>query len=105
MTGESPLMSIAKAVLLIVWLVLFSCFFVATSSTASLLGRLGFWLMATVHMVECAVFLPRLSSAPGPLFGHLLRTLVFGVLHVRDLPSLTTEEAPPSEPATPSDAL
>ena len=89
-------MSIAKVVLLIVWLLLFSCFFVATNSTVSLVGRLGFWLLATIHMVECAVFLPRLGSAPGPLFGHLLRTLVFGFLHIRELPPLTIEEAPPS---------
>lgn len=89
-------MSIAKSALVIVWLLFFSCFFVATNSTISLLGRLGFWLMATIHMVECAVFLPRLGNAPGPLLGHLLRTLVFGFLHVREVPALTTEQAPPS---------
>ena len=88
-------MSIAKAAVVIVWLLLFSCFFVATNSTGSLLGRLGFWLMATIHMVECAVFLPRLGSAPGPLLGHLLRTLVFGFLHVREVPALTNQQAPP----------
>ena len=89
-------MSPAKAVVLIVWLLFFSCFFVATGSTVSLLGRLGFWLMATIHMVECAVFLPRLGSAPGSLFDHLLRTLLFGFLHIREVRSLTTQEAPPS---------
>ena len=89
-------MSAAKALVVLVWLLLFSCFFVATNSTVSLLGRLGFWLMATVHMVECAVFLPRLSGAPGPLLGHLLRTLVFGFLHLREVPAPTTERAPPS---------
>ena len=78
-------MSTAKAVVVVVWLLLFSCFFVATSSTVSLVGRLGFWLMATTHVVECVAFLPRLRRAPGSLVGHLLRTLVFGVFYVREV--------------------
>jgi uncharacterized protein YhhL (DUF1145 family) len=85
-------MSVAKVVVVIVWLLFLSCFFVDTTSTVSFVGRLGFWLMAITHVVECAVFLPRLRSSPGFLVGHLLRTLLFGFLHVREVRGLTTQE-------------
>jgi len=89
-------MSTSKAIVLVVWLLFFSCFFVATSSTVSFVGRLGFWLMAITHVVECAVFVPRFRSAHGSLAGHLLRTLLFGFLHAREVRALTTQEAPRS---------
>ena len=89
-------MSASKVVVIVVWLLLLSCFFVATSSTVSFVGRIGFWLMAITHVVESAVFLPRLRSAPGSLVSHLLRTLLFGFLHVREVPAPTTRGAPRS---------
>lgn len=89
-------MSNSKAVVAVVWLLLFSCFFVATSSTISTVGRLAFWLMAIIHVVEYAIFLPRLRGAPGSLVGHLLRTLLFGFLHLREVPALDTRDAPDS---------
>jgi hypothetical protein len=30
------------------------------------------------------------------LLGHLLRTVVFGFLHLREVPAHTSEQAPPS---------
>ncbi len=89
-------MSTSKALVLVVWLLLISCFFVATSSTISTVGRLGFWLMAIIHVVEYAVFLPRFRHAPGSSLGHLLRTLLFGFLHIREVPALDTQGAPDS---------
>ena len=89
-------MSNSKAVVAVVWLLLFSCFFVATSSTIATLGRLAFWLMAIIHVVEYAIFLPRFRGAPGSLVGHLLGTLLFGFLHIRDVPALETRDAPDS---------
>ena len=85
-------MSISKAVVVVVWLLFFSGFFVATNSPISTLGRLGFWLMAAIHVVEYAVFLPRFRNAPGSLIGHLLRTLLFGFLHIREVPALETPD-------------
>jgi uncharacterized protein YhhL (DUF1145 family) len=86
-------MSTAKAVVLGAWIFLFSCFFVATGSTVSLVGRVGFWLMAATHVVECVVFLPALRRAPGSLVGHLLRTMLFGVFHIREVRALVSPEA------------
>lgn len=89
-------MSTAKGVVVVVWLLLFSSFFIGTGSTASLVGRLAFWILVAIHVVECAVFLPTLRRAPGPLVGHLLRTFLFGVFHVREVRALTSQEPPRS---------
>ena len=89
-------MSTAKGVVIAVWLLLFSCFFIGMSSTVSFVGRLGFCILVTAHVVECAVFLPKLRRAPGSLIGHLLRTFLFGVFHVREVGALTSQEAPRS---------
>jgi uncharacterized protein YhhL (DUF1145 family) len=89
-------MSTAKTVIVVFWLLFVSCFFISTSSTVSFVGRLLFWLLAVTHVVECAIFLPRLRSAPGSLAGHLARTFLFGFLHVRELGALASEEAPHS---------
>jgi uncharacterized protein YhhL (DUF1145 family) len=89
-------MSLAKAVVVVSWLLFFSCFFIATSSTVSLVGRSCFWLLAITHAIESVVFLPRLRSAPGSLVGHLARTMLFGVLHVREIRDLTSQQAPHS---------
>jgi uncharacterized protein YhhL (DUF1145 family) len=42
--------------------------------------------MLLVHGVECLVFLGRLRRGPGPLPGQLAQTLLFGYVHVRELP-------------------
>ena len=52
------------------------------------LGQATFWIMVVVHAVECAVMLPRLRSAPGPLSHHLVQTFLFGLFHWRKLPSV-----------------
>jgi uncharacterized protein YhhL (DUF1145 family) len=85
-------MSTAKAVVLVVWLLFFSCFFVGNGSPISFVGRLAFWILVATHVVECAVFLPTLRRSPGSLVGHLLRTLLFGIIHVREARALTSQE-------------
>lgn len=85
-------MSTSKTVVAVVWVLLFSCFFVATGSTVSLVGRVVFWLMAATHVVECAAFLQMLRRAPGSLSGHLLHTLLFGVLHIQEVRALLGRE-------------
>jgi hypothetical protein len=86
-------MSTAKVVVIAAWILLFSCFFVATGSTASLVGRVGFWLMAATHVVECVVFRPMLRRAPGSLAGHLLHTMLFGVVHIQEVRTLVSRDS------------
>ncbi len=70
----------------IAWAFCLASFFVATESTPAALGRIVFWLMGAAHLVECAVFFPRLRQAPGALAEHLIQTFLFGIVHVRSLP-------------------
>lgn len=74
-----------KLSLIAFWLLCLGSFFVATGSTTASLGRTAFWLMAAVHAIECAVFLPSLRKAGGPLASHLFQTFIFGYLHLKDV--------------------
>ena len=49
------------------------------------LGRNIFGLMFAIHVIECVVFLGTLRSTGKPLLNELLQTLVFGVLHYREI--------------------
>ena len=79
-------MSAPKILLLGVWLL---CLFAVVGGGGGFLAlcRAVFWGMIAVHAIECLIFLGRLRRAPGPLAGHLARTLLFGFLHVRELPT------------------
>lgn len=79
-------MSSPRIAVLVLWLALLASFLVSGSALATV-GRVVFLLLVLAHVVECVVFLPRLRRAPGSLGGHLLQTLVFGVVHVRELPA------------------
>ena len=77
-------MSAGKLGVLVLWSLCGSAFFVGGDSTLATAGRWLFWILVAAHVVECAVFLPILRKAPGPLGGQLLQTLVFGILHVQE---------------------
>ncbi len=74
---------IGRGVLIVVWLFALATFFVAPKSILSQAGRFVFWLMAIIHTAQFIIFLPKLMAAPGSFAGHLLRTFLFGYLHVR----------------------
>jgi uncharacterized protein YhhL (DUF1145 family) len=76
---------IGKVVLIVVWLFALAAFFVAPKSTLSQAGRFVFWLMAIIHTAQFIIFMPKFLAAPGSFVGHLLRTLLFGYLHVREV--------------------
>lgn len=75
----------AKAGVIAAWLLGLASLFASGGSSTALAGRWLLGILAVAHGVECLVFLPRLRRASGPLTGHLLRTFVFGILHVREL--------------------
>ena len=58
-------------------------------------GQRLFWGLVIVHAIECVVFLPKLRAAGGSLGNHLVQTMLFGILHARNL----GEAAPPSASA------
>jgi len=38
------------------------------------------------HLIECVLYWPRLRAAPGSRLGHVVNTLLFGIVHVKSLP-------------------
>lgn len=86
-------MSPPKIVLIVVWLLLASGFFASPESTIAGYARMLFWAMAAVHVVECAVFFPKLKAAPGSLAGHLVQVFFFGVAHMRELDQAQSQSA------------
>jgi uncharacterized protein YhhL (DUF1145 family) len=81
-----------KPALIALWIACFVALFLpATSSAVIWLQRL-FWGLLIVHAIECVVFLPKLRRAGGSLGNHLLQTMLFGILHARNV----DDAAPPS---------
>ena len=74
-----------KVVLSTTWLLCLASFFVATDSTAAGYGRILFWGLCVVHLVECGFFLRTLQAAPGSLGHHLLQTFLFGFIHISEV--------------------
>jgi uncharacterized protein YhhL (DUF1145 family) len=85
-------MNAPKIGLLVVWLLCAAGFVVATDSMFATAGRFVFWLMLAAHVLEFVLFSARLRQAPGSLPAHFFNTLVFGVLHIRDLPAVDDEK-------------
>ena len=75
----------AKSGVILAWLLGFGALFLTPGSTPAMVGRWLLGILVVAHAVECVAFLPRLRRAPGSLPGHLVRTFVFGILHVREL--------------------
>jgi uncharacterized protein YhhL (DUF1145 family) len=76
---------VAKWGVIVAWVFGFGAPLLAPGSSAAVVGGWLLGILVVAHAVECVVFLPRLRRAPGSLPGHLLRTFVFGILHVREL--------------------
>ncbi|MFQ5330239.1 MAG: hypothetical protein ACE5D4_09680 [Thermodesulfobacteriota bacterium] len=72
-----------KVILIAVWVIAIAAFFVAPRSTPSQALRFLFWIMAIVHTAQFIIFLPKMLAAPGSFVGHLVKTMLFGYLHVR----------------------
>ena len=74
-----------RAAVGVVWIASIAVMLFASGSQAAIVARAVFWIMVVAHVIECAVFLPRLRRAGGSLGAHLFQTFVFGVFHLRTL--------------------
>lgn len=72
-----------KAVVVALWLACLAAFLLPETSALAVPGQRLFWGLVIVHAIECIVFLPRLRRAPGPLAGHLVQTMIFGLFYAR----------------------
>lgn len=79
-------MSVTRIVLLVIWLLALAAVVLPIVHPLATVGRWLFWLLLAAHLIECAVFWPRLRKAPGSLLGHVVNTLLFGIVHVKSLP-------------------
>ena len=78
-------MTHAKTALVVAWLLCAAGFVVAPNSTIAAYARYAFWLMLTAHVIEYLIFFPRIRRAPGASSAHFFNTIVFGLVHIREL--------------------
>ena len=76
-------MTTAKWVILAGWVVLLAGVLVGEPYRVFALAAA--LLLAVVHAVEFVVKLSVLRNAPGPISGHFLKVMIFGLFHWRPL--------------------
>ncbi len=77
---------IGKLVVGLMWTVTGATLFLKGDSTLLEAGRLTFWITASVHVLECAIFFPTLRQSPTRSLGeNLVLTMIFGVFHYATL--------------------
>ena len=74
-----------KATVIALWIACLVALFLPATSTLVWLGQHLFWGLVIVHAIEFVVFLPRLRRAGGSLAYHLGQTMLFGILHARNV--------------------
>jgi len=74
-----------KIAVLVVWAACIAAFFLPATSSLAVPGQRLFWGLLIVHAIECVAFLPRLRRAGGSLAHHLGQTMLFGILHARNV--------------------
>ena len=84
-------MTHAKTALVVAWLLCAAGFVVAPDSTLATFARYAFWLMLAAHVIEYLLFFQRVQRAPGTFLSHFFNTIVFGLVHIRELS--TVDEA------------
>jgi uncharacterized protein YhhL (DUF1145 family) len=78
-----------KVAVLVLWAACIAAFFLPATSSLAVPGQRLFWGLLIVHAIECVVFLPKLRRAGGSLAHHLVQTMLFGILHARNVGSET----------------
>lgn len=79
-------MSATRIVLLVIWLLTLATVVFPIVHPLATVGRWVFALLLVAHAIECVLFWPRLRTAPGSRAGHILNTMLFGIVHVKSLP-------------------
>jgi uncharacterized protein YhhL (DUF1145 family) len=85
-------MNPGKIFLALTWAFAFGSFFIAPTSTAAGLGRLLFWGMAVIHVIEFTIFLPAVRRAGGSIGTHFVKVLAFGFLHLQEIGAFSKSE-------------
>jgi uncharacterized protein YhhL (DUF1145 family) len=56
-------------------------------------GPVLFMILVVLHLLECVIFLPRLRKASGSLWNHIGQTMLYGVIHLREVKPASQEGA------------
>lgn len=80
-----------KGLVAATWLAALACLLLPGDGLLLRGGRVLFWTLLAVHLVECAVFLPALRRSGRPLPGELLQVLLFGVIRYGEVQQERTE--------------
>ena len=83
--GRGADMRFAKIASMIVFGLCVLSFLAPATWEAAAWGRVLFWLWIVGHGIEFLYFYRFLRSVPGGLPYHLVRMLLFGVLHIREI--------------------
>ena len=67
-------MTLPKAALVLVWLFCVGCFFVNTDTTLALVGRITFWGMLGIHLIEFLAFRTLMQGSANGLVGNFAST-------------------------------
>ncbi len=70
-----------KLLVLVTWFLGAAGFLFPPDTSFGSAGRTLFFVLATVHLVECGFFFRTLQRTGRPLGMELLNTLLFGVVH------------------------
>ena len=85
-----------KIVLIATWALCLTSFVVAPQSTAAGFGRIVFWGMAAIHVIECLIFLPAIRRAQGGVASNLAQVFAFGFLHLQEIGAFAKSDDPGS---------
>ena len=78
-------MSPVKYGVMAIWAYCAICFFIDSSSSSVVMGRLFFWATAIAHVAEFAMFVGLFRKAEDGLGVHFAKTMAFGLFHIRDV--------------------
>jgi uncharacterized protein YhhL (DUF1145 family) len=85
-------LTLPKAALALLWLVCIAGFFVQIQTTAALVGRIAFWSLLGIHLIEFLAFRELMRGSANGFFGNFTGTLLFGMLHIQEVRAEVEEQ-------------
>jgi len=89
--------SASKIGILVFWVVAGSCVLVGGDSLPLVIGRVLFWATLAVHLVEFVVMRSVMEKAGGPMSGHFVQTVLYGLFHWKPLRDAQQRAEAPGE--------
>lgn len=78
-------MSAPKWIMLVIYAAMAACLVLMPGTQAAQIISWTFIILLVVHVLEAIAMFRVLSAAPGSLAGHIVQTLLFGIVHWKPL--------------------